>query len=74
MELIITLAVLCGLFLVALIFAIFTRPKSITISNDAPKDIKYGVLKLQEELKPYVYEKDGKVCIDILKRKGKKTK
>jgi len=50
----------------ALIVSLATRPNVVEVSDFPPKGGS-KVMKLQNELAPYVYEKDGKICIKVVK-------
>lgn len=57
--------------LVAVIVLVATRPKICTLRDKMPKDasIKSGALKLQNEIRPFLYEEDGMVCLKVVRKK-----
>lgn len=54
---------------VAVFILLVTRPKVKTVSDTLPKDSRTTskVLKLQNEIAPYLKEKDGKVYLKVVK-------
>jgi len=56
---------------IALVVSLATRPKVLTLSDDLPKGsvTRYAVMKLQDELRDYIYIKDGRICINIVEEK-----
>lgn len=57
--------------LVAVIILIATRPKVYVLSDKLPKDasLRYGALKLQNEIKPFLYQKDDRVYLRVVRKK-----
>ena len=57
--------------LVAVIVLVATRPKVYVLSDKLPKDasLRSGALKLQNEIRPFLYEEDGMVCLKVVRKK-----
>lgn len=68
--LIITLLAIIALLLAAIVVLIITRPKVVKIYDAAPKDGRNTskVMKLSNELAGFIYDEDGFVCIDVVKK------
>jgi len=62
-----------AVLVIALIVSFVTRPKTKVLSDDLPNgDVtRYGVLKLQNEIRPYIRTKDGKIYLTIVLPKTK---
>lgn len=69
---IILLAVI-AILLIAVVVLIATRPKVVVLSDDLPNGTlsRIAVMKLQNEISPYVYIKDNRVCLNVVKPKFK---
>jgi len=67
------IALICAVAILAIDVAIlwFSRPKVVKVCDEMPKDGRPGskIMKLQNELSKYVYEKEGKICIFVVAKK-----
>ena len=59
-----------AVLLVVIILLVFNRPKTVTITDDAPASLRTrdAWLKLQNEGAKYIVRKDGKVYLTIVRR------
>jgi len=62
-----------AILVIAVIVLIATRPKVVVLSDGLPNGnvTRNAVMKLQNEISPYVYIKDNRVCLNVVKPKFK---